>query len=408
MSRRRTIASGAAVAAILVAGSTIATMSTSAYASANCVEHLETVAYLGGYGDAPEMTDAALENARAQSSNHIQVDVRVTADWVPVLVRDKTLERTTNIEKVFPPHRQDDPVSAFTFAELQKLDAGSWYDDAFASQKILALNDVLEYVYPEGIGVSITPKDVNSTPGLMEALVKELEQDPRWSDLLSLGFLEFSSDDLDALKTLNAHFPESKILWAPATLPNDAVLNEQGRWVDTIGQGYRDFEPAHAVSVHQAGMTAALYDVDSPAAMTRAIGSGADKIFTGFPDMLSSICADVNPMTDANGIEVSAMVAAVEGSDTARANGEYVQLTNRSNVSVDVSGYYIRTASGLRLEVGEGYILAPDDSVKIYTGPGTDTSKRFYNDKKVNVLHNTQDTLTVYSSNDKKVAMLAY
>lgn len=408
MSRRRTFLSGMAVAAILVTGSTVATMSTSAYASANCVEHLETVAYLGGHGHAPEMTDAALENARAQSSNHIQVDVRVTADWVPVLVRDRDLKRTTDVEKVFPAHRHDDPVSSFTFAELQKLDAGSWYDKAFASQKILPLHDLLEYVYPEGVGVSITPKDAESTPGLMEALIEELRKDPRWSDLLSLGFLEFSSPDLDVLETLNANFPEAKILWAPATLPDDAVLNEQGRWVDTIGHGYRDFEPADAVSVHQAGMTAALYDVDSPSAMTRAIGSGADKIFTGFPDMLTAICADRNPMTDANGIEVSAVVAAVDGSDTARANGEYVTLTNHSNVSIDVSGYYIRTASSLRLEVGEGYILAPDDSVKVYTGPGTDTSKRFYNGKDINVLNNTQDTLTVYSASNKKVAMFSY
>lgn len=47
-------------------------------------------------------------------------------DGVPFLMRDFTLRRTTDVEKVFP-DRQMDEASLFNWTDLQQLNAGRWF-----------------------------------------------------------------------------------------------------------------------------------------------------------------------------------------------------------------------------------------------------------------------------------------
>lgn len=47
-------------------------------------------------------------------------------DGVPFLMHDLTLQRTTNVHEVFP-NRTDAPASMFTWAELERLNAGTWF-----------------------------------------------------------------------------------------------------------------------------------------------------------------------------------------------------------------------------------------------------------------------------------------
>ena len=47
-------------------------------------------------------------------------------DGVPFLMHDRTLRRTTNVQDVFP-NRTDALAAMFTWAELEVLNAGSWF-----------------------------------------------------------------------------------------------------------------------------------------------------------------------------------------------------------------------------------------------------------------------------------------
>lgn len=47
-------------------------------------------------------------------------------DGVPFLMRDRTLQRTTDVAKVFP-DRQVDEASSFNWTDLQQLNAGRWF-----------------------------------------------------------------------------------------------------------------------------------------------------------------------------------------------------------------------------------------------------------------------------------------
>lgn len=47
-------------------------------------------------------------------------------DGVPFLMRDRTLRRTTNVQRLFP-QRQSDDASLFTWTQLRSLNAGLWF-----------------------------------------------------------------------------------------------------------------------------------------------------------------------------------------------------------------------------------------------------------------------------------------
>src|SRR5215467_14306117 len=145
MSWRSRVLTTVCVGAVLVGGSAAATVSTSAYAETSCPASMRVVADRGAAGTAPELTGSAFASAQVQSNVQLSVDVRVTRDNIPILMHDSNLKRTTNVEHVYP-SRANDPVESFTYNQLTRLDAGSWYGKKFKNQPILKLDDLLDYV----------------------------------------------------------------------------------------------------------------------------------------------------------------------------------------------------------------------------------------------------------------------
>jgi glycerophosphoryl diester phosphodiesterase len=74
------------------------------------------IAHRGASAEAPENTLAAFELAVRQGADAIELDVRLTADGVPVVIHDATLDRTTD---------RRGPVAALPLAELRRTDAGA-------------------------------------------------------------------------------------------------------------------------------------------------------------------------------------------------------------------------------------------------------------------------------------------
>lgn len=95
-------------------------------------------AHRGASACAPEHTLAAYRLALEPGADYVEQDLAVTRDGVLVCLHDLTLERTTNVEEVFPdrfveiaegPQRgRRWLVNGFTLEELRRLDAGSWFD----------------------------------------------------------------------------------------------------------------------------------------------------------------------------------------------------------------------------------------------------------------------------------------
>ena len=74
------------------------------------------IAHRGASGAAPENTLAAFELAVRQGADAFELDVRLTADGVPVVLHDPTLDRTTD---------RAGPLAALRVADLKNIDAGA-------------------------------------------------------------------------------------------------------------------------------------------------------------------------------------------------------------------------------------------------------------------------------------------
>ena len=123
------------------------------------------MAHRGASAYAPEHTFAAYRLAIEQGADFVEQDLAVTKDGVLVCIHDLTLERTTNVEEVFPTRFSEDTggvapgrrwlVGDFTLAEIKQLDAGSWFDPRFAGARIPTFQEAIDLVkgkaglYPE-------------------------------------------------------------------------------------------------------------------------------------------------------------------------------------------------------------------------------------------------------------------
>ncbi len=68
---------------------------------------------------------------RCSPADYLEVDLRRTLDGILVAFHDESdLRRTTDVAGTFP-QRADDPVERFVFADLQRLDAGVWFNKTY-------------------------------------------------------------------------------------------------------------------------------------------------------------------------------------------------------------------------------------------------------------------------------------
>ena len=126
----------------------------------------QAVAHRGASAYAPEHTLASYRLALEQKADFVEQDLAVTKDGVLICLHDPTLERTTNVEEVFPDratevtwegrtHRRSWLANDFTLAEIKRLDAGSWFGSKFAGERIPTFQEAIDLVkgkaglYPE-------------------------------------------------------------------------------------------------------------------------------------------------------------------------------------------------------------------------------------------------------------------
>jgi glycerophosphoryl diester phosphodiesterase len=102
---------------------------------------LHRVAHRGYSAAAPENTMPALAAAILGGATYVEFDVRTTADGVPVVIHDRTVDRTTD---------GTGHVWELTVDEVRALDAGSWFSPAYTGVRVPLLTEALDLVPDPG------------------------------------------------------------------------------------------------------------------------------------------------------------------------------------------------------------------------------------------------------------------
>ena len=353
------------------------------------------IGHRGAAGTAPENTVAAFKDGRASGADFFEIDVQLSADGVPFLFHDDTPARTTNVEEVFP-ERAGDPITSFTWDELQQLDAGSYFGAEFAGERIPHLDDAAKAATVK-TGVYIEIKSPKNSPGIEQLVADELRTDAKWKKLVAADKIQVLGFDEASNRTFAQLAPEIVLQQLSSTVPGPAVLESWAGFADSVGTNYRTLTAQNVADTKAAGLVIGVYTANSPEAVQHSIDLGVDAVTGDFPIQTARYLDGLKPFPAGSGVEIAGAVNDPAGNDVQPETGEHVVLRNATGHNLDVSGYIIRDAANNVLEIGDGYVLAPGAELRVYTGPGTNSADAYYNGGTASVLNNGGDSVALWS-----------
>lgn len=237
------------------------------------------IAHRGAGKLAPENTLAAFRVGAAHGYRAFECDVKLSADGVPLLLHDATLQRTTSGHGA---------AAAQRWSELSRLDAGGWHSRGFAGEPVPSLEAVARYCLRNGFALNIeikpTPGDEKQTGRVVALEAARLWSDPTAARAPPPLLSSFQPEALHAARE------------AADSLPRALLL-------DNLAAGWLDLARAlscvaavtnHTLmnapvleALHAAGLRALVYTVNDPAVAHRLMGLGVDGMITDAVDRFS-------------------------------------------------------------------------------------------------------------------------
>ncbi|GAB3454446.1 hydrolase [Streptomonospora sediminis] len=250
------------------------------------------VAHRGASAYAPENTLAAIDAADRLDATTVELDVQRTKDGELVIIHDTDLQRTTDAEEVFP-GRGSYAVADFTLAELQRLDAGSWFGAEFAGEGLPTLEQALQRLRRHRLNLLLEVKSPALYPGIEAEISAELREHRYWlrpGPARAWPRLVIQSFDWASMRRshdLLPRVPHGLLGKVPA-----AELGDYARWADQVNPSHTDLDADYVEQVHDAGMQVHTYTVNEPADMRAAIGKGVDGLISDHPDTAREVIAE--------------------------------------------------------------------------------------------------------------------
>lgn len=234
-------------------------------------------AHRGASHEAPENTIAAFLLAAELGADGIELDVQLSKDGEVAVIHDFSLESATD---------GHGPVRARTMAELQKLDAGSWFDPTFAGQQIPTLQQVVDAVGPRLL-LNIELKTASLTDSnLARAVVRIVEENQLLDRVVISSFNHLA---LRKVRQLNPWIPIG-LLYSP-----DIPLPLRRTWLrpllrpEALHPYYEMLDSKTVRWAKERGYRLHTWTVDDPGAMWQLMRLGVDLIITNRPDLLRQV-----------------------------------------------------------------------------------------------------------------------
>ena len=237
------------------------------------------IAHRGAGRLAPENTLAAFRVGAGHGYRAFECDVKLSADGVPFLLHDTTLQRTT-------PARG--PAGERTWAELSHLDAGGWHSRAFAGEPIPSFEAIARYCLRNGFALNV---EIKATPGreVETGQVVARETARLWATDRSGAAVapllsSFRPESLQGARDGAVELPRALLL---DTLWPGWLETAQSLGCAACVTNYNVMDRALIEQLHGSAMRALVYTVNDPAEAQRLVALGIDGIITDAVDRFS-------------------------------------------------------------------------------------------------------------------------
>ncbi len=236
----------------------------------------EMTGHRGAARFAPENTLAGIRRAAQAGVTWVEIDTQLTADEVPVVIHDATVDRCSNGRGA---------VRALSLELIRSLDAGSWFDPAFAGERIPTLDEALALINELGLNLNLEikvhhPEEVALQVSKVRACIERSG--------FPLERLFFSSFLPEAVRLCQQQMP---------TVRRGQLINEWvPRVLDAIGPmdlysiniNHRHLTESVARQIKARSVKLMIYTLNDPEQVARLTDWGVDNIITDLPGALSA------------------------------------------------------------------------------------------------------------------------
>ncbi|WP_461369797.1 glycerophosphodiester phosphodiesterase [Candidatus Darwinibacter acetoxidans] len=226
---------------------------------------------------APENTISSFLAAEALGAHGIELDVMLSRDGEIAVIHNYELDATTSGKG---------PVKDYTMAELKQLDAGSWFHEAFAGERIPTLQEVIEIIDPQTL-INIELKTESpATDGLEQAVVKVIQEHDLYDRVVVSSF--------NPIALLRVKWADKKIPVGLLYAPDLPRFLSEGWFIpllrpEALHPEIRMVDEKYMEWARKKGYRVNVWTVNEAADLKRMLDLGVDGIITDRPDLLRQI-----------------------------------------------------------------------------------------------------------------------
>ncbi|WP_341501280.1 glycerophosphodiester phosphodiesterase family protein [Gallaecimonas sp. GXIMD4217] len=239
------------------------------------------IGHRGAAGHAPENTLSSIQKALKLGVDAVEVDIRRSRDGALVAIHDRQVDRTTN---------GAGKVSEYTLAQLNTLDAGSWYGPQYLDEWIPTLTEVMNAVSHSDTRLIIELKVGGD--GIEGEVLKHIRTHKMQDRVI---IKSFDPAILERFSKLAPGLPRLYVMfgWSPRF---NVLVDEEIRRVNPLDMDVDYIQVYHSFlgkdfirRAHDRGMKVIAWGVHSRKAMGKVLALGVDGIETDYPDRLYAI-----------------------------------------------------------------------------------------------------------------------
>jgi len=243
------------------------------------------IAHRGDSKVAPENTLPAFESAVKAGSDLVELDYVHTADGIPIVIHDDTLDRTTDADQKWSAKKIR--VDSKNLAELETLDAGSWFSPKFAGTKLPTLEQSLDAIQKGSVTL------IERKEGDAKTCVDLLERKELVQNVVVQAF------DWKYLKDCRA-LRKDLVLGALGSgkLTPERLDEIVASGANAVGWQFLALRKEQIDMIHDRGLKAWAWTVDEPKAVEQLVEWGVDGIITNKPAEIKDLVSKLESVAN--------------------------------------------------------------------------------------------------------------